>query len=197
MVVLNNQYLPPKSLASIILKQRVKWVNTVNVVPSGSRKLLKLPWRGTVRFLHASFKIKRRIKWFSIICILWRDTLMLCSILWVFCSLSPLHIVGYHFVLFWAWKNHSTLFPLILCCSLILYLWHHFASLLMAACMCTRCMSVCIEDFLAGSLVHMGPFDLTVLDIINNILYHQHIVRHDKVRTSSCMVTLTSYMMLS
>ena len=112
MVVLNNQYLPPKSLVSIILKQRVKWVNTVNVVPSGSRKLLKLPWRGTVRFPHASFKIKRRIKWFSITCILWMDILILCSILWVFHSLSPLHIVGYHFVLFWAWKITQLYFPL-------------------------------------------------------------------------------------
>ena len=103
---------------------------------------------------------------------------------------------GLSFCFISSMENYSTLFPLILCCSLILYLWHHFASLLMAACMCTRCMSVFIEDFHAGSLVHMGPFDLTVLDIINNILYHQHIVRQDKVQTSSCMVTLISYMMM-
>ena len=81
--------------------------------------------------------------------------------------------------------------------TFILYLWIHFASLFMAACMSSRCMSVCREDFPAGLLVHMGPFDLTVLDSINNILYHQHIVRQDKVQTSSCMVTLTSYVMMS
>ena len=105
---------------------------------------------------------------------------------------------GLSFCFISSMENHTTLLPaLILCCTLILYLWLHFASLLMAACMSSRCMSVCREDFPAGLLVHMGPFDLTVLDSINNLLHHQHIVRKGKVQTSSCIVTLTSYMMMS
>ena len=112
------------------------------------------------------------------------------SITFIYCGLS--------FCFISSMENHATLLPaLILGCTLILYLWLHFASLFMAACMSSRYMSVCREDFPAGFLMHMGPFDLTVLDSINIILYNQHIVRQDKVQTSSCMVTLTSCVMMS
>ena len=105
---------------------------------------------------------------------------------------------GLSFCFISSMENHATVLPtLIIGCTLILYLWLHFASLLMTACMSSRCMSVCREDFPAGLLVHMGPFDLTVLDSINIILYHQYTVCEDKLQTSSCMVTLTSYVMMS